>query len=149
LGRALQGAPDHIADLEVQRVIASSAPSSPSTSPFDVGPALAKALTPLSTGVIIGIMALVAYDGLLIRIEKVAGELDRLGAETVDAIALTAPVLPPMITLGPASSGLPRSKVFSGHGPANAQEQVVPHWHVRPDESVDSARRSVEHETGF
>ena len=63
------------------------------------GPTLAAALTPLSVGIIIAALALVAYDGLLTRIEKLAGALDRLGAETIDAIALTAPVSSPAITL--------------------------------------------------
>jgi biopolymer transport protein ExbB len=55
------------------------------------GPALATALTPLTVGVALAILALVAYDGLTGRIEKLAGTLDRLGAESVDAIAMTAP----------------------------------------------------------
>jgi biopolymer transport protein ExbB len=56
-----------------------------------VGPALAAALTPLTAGVALAILALVAYDGLTGRAEKLAGTLDRVGAETVDAIALTTP----------------------------------------------------------
>jgi biopolymer transport protein ExbB len=56
-----------------------------------VGPALAAALTPLTAGVALAILALVAYDGLTGRAEKLAGTLDRIGAETVDAIALTIP----------------------------------------------------------
>jgi biopolymer transport protein ExbB len=55
------------------------------------GPALATALTPLTVGVALAILALVAYDGLTGRIEKLAGTLDRLGAESVDAIAMAAP----------------------------------------------------------
>jgi biopolymer transport protein ExbB len=55
------------------------------------GPALATALTPLTVGVALAILALVAYDGLTGRIEKLAGILDRLGAETVDAIAMASP----------------------------------------------------------
>jgi biopolymer transport protein ExbB len=56
-----------------------------------VGPALAAALSPLTAGVALAILALVAYDGLAGRVEKLAGTLDRVGAETVDAIALTTP----------------------------------------------------------
>lgn len=52
------------------------------------GPALASALAPLTAGVALAILALVAYDGLTGRVEALAAELDRLGAETVDAIAL-------------------------------------------------------------
>jgi len=58
------------------------------------GPALAAALTPLTAGVAISILALIAYDGLVGRIEALAGALDRLGAETVDAIAMAKPSEP-------------------------------------------------------
>ena len=53
------------------------------------GPAVAAALGPLTAGVALAILALVAYDGLAGRVEALANDLDRLGAETVDAIALT------------------------------------------------------------
>lgn len=56
------------------------------------GPALALALSPLTAGVALGILALVAYDGMMGRVEALAGTLDRLGAETVDAIAMATPV---------------------------------------------------------
>jgi biopolymer transport protein ExbB len=55
------------------------------------GPALATALTPLTVGVALAILALVAYDGLTGKVEKLAGTLDRLGTETVDAIAMATP----------------------------------------------------------
>jgi biopolymer transport protein ExbB len=55
------------------------------------GPALAAALTPLTTGIALATLALVAYDGVRTRVEKLAGALDRLGAETIEAIALSAP----------------------------------------------------------
>ncbi len=55
------------------------------------GPALATALSPLTAGVAVAILALVAYDGLMGRVEVLAGMLDRVGAETVDAIAMAAP----------------------------------------------------------
>ena len=82
-----------------------------------MGPLLAAALTPLSAGLIIATLALVAYDGLLTRIEKLAGSLDRLGAETIDAIALTAPVSSPAITLAPVpmQARTPRQS-FTGGG---------------------------------
>lgn len=54
------------------------------------GPALAHALTPLTVGVALAILALVAYDGLTGRVETLTGILDRLGSETVDAIAMTS-----------------------------------------------------------
>lgn len=56
------------------------------------GPAVATALTPLTAGVAIAILSLIAYDGLMGRIESLAGALDRLGAETVDAIAMSRPL---------------------------------------------------------
>jgi biopolymer transport protein ExbB len=58
------------------------------------GPALAEALAPLTFAVALAILALVAYDGLIGRVEELAGALDRLGAETVDAIAMATPPPP-------------------------------------------------------
>ncbi len=55
------------------------------------GPAVASALAPLSTGLVIATLALVAYDGVQSRVEQLAGALDRLGAETIEAIAMSAP----------------------------------------------------------
>ncbi len=66
------------------------------------GPALAAAITPLSTGLVIATLALVAYDGVLTRVEKLAGALDRLGAETIEAIAMSAP--PPVTPIAPTRS---------------------------------------------
>ena len=54
------------------------------------GPAMSQALAPLTVGVALAILALVAYDGLAGRVETLANELDRLGAETVDAILTAA-----------------------------------------------------------
>ncbi len=59
------------------------------------GPALGNSLIPLTSGVALAILALVAYDGLIGRVEKLANAIDRLGAETVDAIAMSAPNEPP------------------------------------------------------
>ncbi len=56
-------------------------------------PALGTALGPLTAGVALAILALVIYDGLIGRIEKLSGTLDRLGAETVDAIAMSMPLV--------------------------------------------------------
>ena len=55
------------------------------------GPALASALWPLTAGVALATLALVAYDGLAGRVEQLSDALDRVGAETVDAIALSLP----------------------------------------------------------
>jgi biopolymer transport protein ExbB len=96
LGRALEGVPT-VAPPGLN--LTSSAPVGTDFSGSTIawGPLLAAALTPLSAGLIIATLALVAYDGLLTRIEKLTGSLDRLGAETIDAIALTAPISPPAI----------------------------------------------------
>jgi biopolymer transport protein ExbB len=77
-----------------------------SAQPVAWGPALAATLVPLSTGIVIATLSLIAYDALLIRIEKLAGGLDRLGAETIDAIALAAPFSSPTFAL---AHGEPRS----------------------------------------
>jgi biopolymer transport protein ExbB len=71
------------------RALANLAPD-PTASAW--GPALASALSPLTGGVAIAILALVAYDGLMGRVETLVGALDRVGTETVDAIAMAAPV---------------------------------------------------------
>lgn len=55
------------------------------------GPALANALAPLTVGVALAILALIAYDGLVGRVESLVESLERVGAETVDAISLSAP----------------------------------------------------------
>ena len=55
------------------------------------GPLVASALVPLTAGVGLAILALVAYDGLVGRIETLSGELDRIGAEVVDAIVIATP----------------------------------------------------------
>lgn len=55
------------------------------------GPLVAAALVPLTAGVGLAILALVAYDGLVGRIETLSGELDRIGAEVVDAIVIATP----------------------------------------------------------
>jgi biopolymer transport protein ExbB len=59
------------------------------------GPAIAAALGPFTAGVAMAILSLVAYDGLMGRVEKLTGSLERLGAETVDAISLAVPPEPP------------------------------------------------------
>ena len=55
------------------------------------GPAMAEALAPLTAGVALATLALVAYDGLAGKVEALVGGLERVGAETVDAVALAAP----------------------------------------------------------
>ena len=83
LGRALEGIP-------------------PANASVAWGPMLAAAIVPLSTGLIIATLALVAYDGVLARVESLAGALDRLGAETIEAIALSAPPIATPIAMARA-----------------------------------------------
>ena len=71
--------------LTAARVLA--APGQPT------GPALAGTLGPLTAGVGLAILALVAYDGLVGRVESLLGDLDRVAAETIDAIASASPEL--------------------------------------------------------
>ena len=52
-------------------------------------PAVARSLSTLTAGVALAILSLVAYDGLSGRVEGLAAALDRLGAEAVDAIAMS------------------------------------------------------------
>ena len=66
------------------------------------GPSLGTALIPLTSGVALAILALVAYDGLVGRVEKLANVIDRLGAETVDAIAMATVVEPSHIPISHA-----------------------------------------------
>lgn len=58
-------------------------------------PAMAEALRPSIVGVALAAAALVAYDLLMARIERLGGALDRLGAETVDAVAMSTIASPP------------------------------------------------------
>ena len=93
LGRALESVPATAVHSHVQVVEAAPATG------LAWGPAVAASLTPLCVGIVIATLSLVAYDGLVIRIEKLASGLDRLGAETIDAIAMAAPVSTPTMAL--------------------------------------------------
>lgn len=64
------------------------------------GPPLAGALGMLTAGVGLAILALVAYDALAGRVESLDNDLDRLGAEVVDALAIAAAL--PIGRPGPA-----------------------------------------------
>jgi biopolymer transport protein ExbB len=84
------------------------------------GPAVAAALSPLIAGVATAALSLVAYDMLFTRIERLGGELDRLGAETIDAIAMsTAPAGGPLL----ATSSRERLRADVGH--PESQNKVV------------------------
>lgn len=65
------------------------------------GGAVAEALWPVTIGVALAILALVLYDGLTGRVEALGLELDRIGAETVDALALQSPIAAPSTTAPP------------------------------------------------
>lgn len=98
------------------------------------GPALAGALAPLTAGVAIAILALLAFDGLTIRAESLAADLDRIGAETIDAIALATPlqavhVAPPRpATKTPTSPGSGATvRPQPGHGHPTSGGGKVPH----------------------
>lgn len=86
------------------------------------GRELAGSLAPLTLGIIIAAGALVAYDALMIRVEKLAGALDRLGAETIDAIAMTAPITTPLVKFGRAAT---TSAVRTPHQQPGKHEPAV------------------------
>ena len=83
------------------------------------GPALAGTLYPLTMGVAMATLALVAYDALFSRIEQLSGTLDRLGAETIDAIAMTTSHRPTTL-LSHSPHSIDRPLVSSG-GPQQRQ----------------------------
>jgi biopolymer transport protein ExbB len=142
LGRALDGA----------TAISAPGSSGPSGSAFaspSWGPALAAALTPLSAGIVIATLSLVAYDALLTRIEKLSGGLDRLGAETIDAIALAAPISTPAFAFSPGEqrSGALRPEPIESD---SAQPGRSPHQsYFRLDDGSGMIRRPAQHRTGY
>jgi biopolymer transport protein ExbB len=146
VGRVLEAAPALVASGAVPGVSASAAGAAPAAS---WAPLLAGALVPLSTGIVVAILALVAYDGLLIRVEKLAAELDGLGAETIDAIAMAAPFSSPTLLLAPSapsSTGLtPEPRTSTAVTPARTPHQS----YFRQDETTDLGRRLSQPESGF
>jgi biopolymer transport protein ExbB len=117
------------------------------------GPALAGAIGPLTVGVAMAILAVVAYDTLSIRIERLSGALDRLGAETIDAIAMTAPVPSAAILMANAQGNRtiephsPHSPGTSSPGPCRTPHQPPPH---RP-RAAETQYRNLpgDHDIGF
>ena len=85
------------------------------------GPALASALFPLTAAVALATLALVAYDGLAGRVEALVGALDRIGAETIDAVAMSLPLEPstrigsgPLIMPGSGQNPSPNTSTAGG-----------------------------------
>jgi hypothetical protein len=112
------------------------------------GPAFAATLTPLSAGIVIATLSLIAYDALLIRIEKLAGGLDRLGAETIDAIAMAAPVATPTMAL---ASGEPRPthlRAEPGRAGSVSSARSPHHPYFRLDDRTGMIRHTGEHGIG-
>jgi biopolymer transport protein ExbB len=103
------------------------------------GPALGNSLIPLTSGVALAILALVAYDGLVGRVEKLANTLDRLGAETVDAIAMATAHEPAAPSHPPIRAGEPRRVV---HGPFRGPHQLRV-------EIPDAIARNMDHDDEF
>lgn len=94
------------------------------------GPALASALSPLTAGVALAILALVAFDGLAGRVEVLANGLDRVGAETIDAIAMS---LAPDVNPGPART--PHQVRFEVPRPVATEQDFV--YPVRMEDDED------------
>ena len=117
------------------------------------GPALAAAIGPLTLGVAIATLAVVAYDTLSIRIERLSGALDRLGAETIDAIAMATPAPSPALLLAGAAQGR-TVEPHGGHFPgATGSGQVrAPHQNpsLRPRAGETTYRKPAgDHDIGF
>jgi biopolymer transport protein ExbB len=62
----------------------------------------------LTAGVALAILALVSYDGLAGRVDSLVNDLDRLGAETVDAIATATIPDPRLARPRPDAASSPR-----------------------------------------
>ncbi len=77
--------------LSTGRILSGAGATTLSATVSISGPSIAAALSPLTCGVVLSILALVAYDGLVARIEGLAETLDRIGIETIDTIAMAAP----------------------------------------------------------
>jgi biopolymer transport protein ExbB len=93
------------------------------------GPALAAALGPLTAGVALATLALVAFDGLTGKVESLSGTLDRIGASTIDAIALATPAEPRgvagmVLSHGPSPTAGPHTLA---HPPTTAAPSRTPH----------------------
>ncbi len=113
------------------------------------GPALAATLTPLSAAIVIATLSLVAYDALLTRIEKLAGLLDRLGAETIDAIALAAPISTPAMAFSAVEQRSTHLKPEPARGDSATPGRSPHQSYFRLDDGSGMIRRPGQHETGY
>jgi biopolymer transport protein ExbB len=111
------------------------------------GRALAAALSPLTAGVAIGALALVSYDILYARIERLTGELDRLGAETIDAIAMVTPPPAPTLLSAPLHSRPGDQKQGYGHEAHGGFG--APHPQATHRRSGDTAEPRSHRDIGF
>ena len=114
------------------------------------GPALAPAISPLILGLTIATLALVAYDSIVIRIERLSGALDCLGAETIDAIAMATPPAAGVFANSPFSPCAGRSD--PGHAAGSPGPSHAPHPTPSPRRRGDDAvtrKATGEHEIGF
>ncbi len=102
-----------------------------------LGPAFASALAPLTAGVAISILALVAYDGLIGRIEKLLGGLDRVAGETIDVVARYA-VAPTASTphSEPRAAEPPRSVPIYGATRVHERESLPPARRTPPPHQI-------------
>jgi biopolymer transport protein ExbB len=142
LGRALENLPAAAVQAYGNGLSAATAPG------FAWGPALAGALTPLCAGIVIATLSLVAYDGLLIRIEKLAGGLDRLGAETIDAIAMAAPVSIPTLALAPGEPRHASLRPDTGRAGSSSSARSPHQPYFRLDDRTGMIRHDGEHGIG-
>ena len=95
------------------------------------GPALASALFPLTASVALATLALVAYDGLAGRVESLVGDLDRVGAETIDAVAMAMALpLESATRIGSGPLSMP------GSGSAHTGNPNVPSTSARPAHQI-------------
>ena len=90
------------------------------------GPPIAAALAPLTASVTLAIIALAIYDALAGRVEVLDGELDRLGAETVDGVAISAGLPTPRIA--PARTPHQQQKPKARSEPAPIDDDDDDDW---------------------
>jgi biopolymer transport protein ExbB len=142
LGRVLEGVPATSVHAHGDNLAVAAAPD------IGWGRALAATLVPLSAGIVIATISLVAYDGLLIRIEKLAGSLDRLGAETIDAIAMAAPVSMPTLALASGEPRGPHLRPEPGRAESGISSRSPHQPYFRLDDRTGMIRQTREHGTG-